>query len=59
MYRLQTPFFWSRWRNAFTHASSRGEGRGYVGLALFNGPYPLKPQQVSYSGVNGGEPAMI
>jgi len=30
-----------------------GETAGYVGLALFNGPYPLKPSGVSGAGVTG------
>jgi len=31
-----------------------GGAAGYVGLALFNGPYPLKPSGVSGAGVTGG-----
>jgi len=35
------------------------EGRGYVGLTLFNGPYPLKPQRVSYLRLYWGRAGII
>jgi len=43
-------FFFLPRGNAVTHPRPFGRA-GYVGLALFNGPYPLKPLGMSGSGV--------
>jgi len=43
-------FLWLPDGNAVTHTGSGMEADD-VGLALFNGPYPLKPSRVSGAGV--------